>query len=279
MLFVFGLTATTDGQPARTRRPRDRRHHLPQPDACLSRPSRVLERAASSLTGPERVSAVRSGRRCGQLRSLPPSSGCGEAPPATRTWNPCRIRPGPGLALLVTAWLSGFRDPGPALEGESEGFEGAQSVAGGGGEVGPDRAEFFRAGHGAQAAGDLDAELAHPDGLLSRVIAERDAQVAGEPEVVGLAVLHPRGEGVPLLLELALAGGVEGGPGGGGLAVPVLVLVPGFRVGRVLACGPGGICGLVQGQERVDGLLRPRLVQVGAGLGDRDQLPEDVGTA
>ena len=52
-----------------------------------------------------------------------------------------------------------------------------------------------------------------------------------------------------------------------------------FRVDGGLACGAGGFGGLVQGQERVDGLLRPRLVQVRAGLGDRDEFPQHVGTA
>jgi hypothetical protein len=89
------------------------------------------------------------------------------------------------------------------------------TVAGGGGEVGADRPEFIGAGHGAHATGDLDPEFAHPDGLLSCVVGERDAQVAGEPQTVGLAAAQPRGQGVPFLLEPAAAAGVEGNPGGG----------------------------------------------------------------
>lgn len=40
-----------------------------------------------------------------------------------------------------------------------------------------------------------------------------------------------------------------------------------------------GLGGLVQGGQRVGGLLRPGPVEVRAGLGDRDELPQDVGTA
>jgi hypothetical protein len=77
-------------------------------------------------------------------------------------------------------------------------------------------------------------------------------------------------KGVAFLLELAAAAGVEHDPGGGCLAVPVLVLRAGFGVDGVLACGAGG---LVQGEQRFDGLLRLGLVEVRAGLGDRDELP------
>lgn len=38
--------------------------------------------------------------------------------------------------------MSGFGDPGKALECGGEGFEGADAVAGGGGEVGPYGAEL-----------------------------------------------------------------------------------------------------------------------------------------
>jgi hypothetical protein len=44
--------------------------------------------------------------------------------------------------------------------------ECADAVPGGGGEVRAERAELFRAGHGAHAAADLDPELAHADRLL-----------------------------------------------------------------------------------------------------------------
>jgi hypothetical protein len=40
--------------------------------------------------------------------------------------------------------------------------------------------------------------------------------------------------------------------------------------------GPGGTGGLLQCQQRVDGLPRPDHVVRGAGLGDRGQLPEQV---
>jgi hypothetical protein len=166
-----------------------------------------------------------------------------------------------------------------ALECGGERVECADAVAGGGGEVGAERAEFLGSGRGAHAAGDLDPEFAHADCLLGGVVSERDAQVAGEPQVVGLAGLHPGGEGVPFLLELALAGGVEGDPGLRGLAVPVLVLGAGFRVDGGPACGAGGVGGLVQGEERVDGLLRPGPVEVRAGLGGRGQLAQHVRSA
>jgi hypothetical protein len=62
------------------------------------------------------------------------------------------------------------RDPGIALGGAGKCVEPAGSVAGGGGEVGADRAECLGSGHGAHAAGDLDPQLAHPDDLFRRVV-------------------------------------------------------------------------------------------------------------
>src|SRR5215469_11080179 len=87
---------------------------------------------------------------------------------------PCSRDPGSGWpAPWCRAGLSGFGDPGAGLEGAGEGVKGADAVAGGGGEAGPDRAELLRAGHGPHAAGDLDPQLAHPDGSLSFVIGPR----------------------------------------------------------------------------------------------------------
>jgi hypothetical protein len=65
---------------------------------------------------------------------------------------------------------------------------------------------------------NLDPQLAHPDDLLGLVIAERNPQVAREPQVVRLPVTHPGGQGVPLALELSLPGGVKDDPGGCGVA-------------------------------------------------------------
>ena len=79
-------------------------------------------------------------------------------------------------------------------------------------------------GHRAHAAGDLDAELAHPDVLLGSVIVERDLQVMGKPEIVTGAVAHPGRQGVPFLLQLAAAGGVQDDPGIGCLAEPAALL-------------------------------------------------------
>jgi hypothetical protein len=50
--------------------------------------------------------------------------------------------------------------------------------------------------------GDLDPQLAHPDDLFRRVVRERDAQVAGKPQVIRLAGLHPGSEGVPFSWSL-----------------------------------------------------------------------------
>jgi hypothetical protein len=51
-------------------------------------------------------------------------------------------------------------DPEVAFGGGGEGVEGADAVAGGGGQVGAYGAEGPGTGHGAHAAGDLDADLA-----------------------------------------------------------------------------------------------------------------------
>jgi hypothetical protein len=62
--------------------------------------------------------------------------------------------------------------------------EPADAVAGGGGQVGADGAEGLGAMHGAHAAGDLDAQLAHPDDLFCFIVVGRNPQVMGEPEIV-----------------------------------------------------------------------------------------------
>ena len=64
-----------------------------------------------------------------------------------------------------------------------------------------------------------------------------------------------------------------------GVAEPAAVLFQGFRVDGIVPGGAGGVRGLLQFQQRVDGLPRPDHVARGAGLGDRGQLPEQVGTA
>jgi alkanesulfonate monooxygenase SsuD/methylene tetrahydromethanopterin reductase-like flavin-dependent oxidoreductase (luciferase family) len=69
------------------------------------------------------------------------------------------------------------------------------------------------------------------------------------------AGLHPGGEGVPFLLQLALAGGVEGDPGGGRLTEPVLVFCPGLRGDGGFAGVAGGFRGLVQREQRVGPLV------------------------
>jgi hypothetical protein len=111
---------------------------------------------------------------------------------------------------------------------------------------------------------------------LRGVVRERDAQVTGEPQVVVPAVLHPGGEGVPFLLELPVPGGVDRDPGLRGLAVPVLVLLAGLGTEGAVPCLAGGFRGLAEGQERVDGLLRPCPVEACTGVGDGGELPEQV---
>ena len=59
------------------------------------------------------------------------------------------------------------------------------------------------------AAGDLDAQLAHPDDPFSFAVIERYLQVTGEPEIVLAPVEHPGREGAAFLLQLAAAGGVQ----------------------------------------------------------------------
>jgi len=76
-------------------------------------------------------------------------------------------------------------------------------------------------------------------------------------------------------LRLAL----RGDPGGGSLAEPVLVLCPDLLVNGGGPGLAGGFGGVLQCEQRVDGLLRPCLVQAGARRGDRDQLPEQVRVA
>lgn len=59
------------------------------------------------------------------------------------------------------------------------------------------------------------------------------------------------------LLELPVLGGVQRDAGLGALAVPVLVPGEDLRPDGGLSCLAGGLGDLVQGQQRVDGLLRP----------------------
>src|SRR5512142_418531 len=101
----------------------------------------------------------------------------------------------------VTASLRDF-----AVSLLGEGVEPADAVAGSGGQVGADGAEGLGAGHGAHAAGDLDAQLAHPDDLFCFIVIRRNPQVMGEPEIVIGAVAHPGGQSVPFSLQLAAAG-------------------------------------------------------------------------
>ena len=152
-------------------------------------------------------------------------------------------------------------------------------MAGGGGEVGADSAEGLGAFHGAHAAGDLDAELAHPDDALGLVVIEGNPQVRGEPEVVRLAGGHPGGQGVPLPLQGGAAAGVQRDPGGGGLAEPAGVLLQGLRADRGGPVRAGRVRGLLQREQRVDGLPCPGDVGVRAGLGDRGQLAQHVRAA
>ena len=77
----------------------------------------------------------------------------------------------------------------------------------------------------------------------------------GEPEVVIGAVAHPGREGVPFLLQLAAAGGVQDDPGIGGLAEPPALLFQDLRVDGAAPGVAGGVRGFLQFQQGVDGLL------------------------
>src|SRR5271170_4470627 len=84
--------------------------------------------------------------------------------------------------------LCGGGDPGRSGCGFGEGFEGTDAVLGCGGQVRTDGAEVLRAGDGAHAAGDLDAQFAHADLALGGVVVEGHAGIAGEPQVVVFAL-------------------------------------------------------------------------------------------
>jgi hypothetical protein len=65
-------------------------------------------------------------------------------------------------------------------------------------------------------------------------------------------------------------------PGISRLAEPPGLLVQDLRVGGAASGFAGGACRFLQGQQGVDGLLRPDHVVVGAGLSHRDEFPEQV---
>ncbi len=94
-------------------------------------------------------------------------------------------------------------------------------------------------------------------------------QVCREPQVVRLALLHPGGQGVPFLLQPGAACGVERDAGLSGFLEPVAVLGEDLGVDAVVAGSAGLTCGFLEGEEGIDGLPGPGVVQVGAGLGDR----------
>jgi len=81
-----------------------------------------------------------------------------------------------------------WRHPWSALGELDQGVEEREAVLGGGGQVAADGAELPGAGHGAQAAGDFLPELDHADVALAAVVIRWRAEIAGEPQVVVLAV-------------------------------------------------------------------------------------------
>ena len=107
---------------------------------------------------------------------------------------------------------SGGGDPGGAVSGVDEDVEHVLTLSHSGGGVGADRGEFFGAAQGRHAAGDLDPQFRHPDGLLSGVVIDTDGGVVGEPLVVLPPVDHPGEQGVVLGCQL------RGPPRGGVLA-------------------------------------------------------------
>ncbi len=79
-----------------------------------------------------------------------------------------------------------------------------------------------------------------------------------------------------LLLQAAFPPGVQGNPGRGGVRVPLGLPVQPFLVNGVVACGAGGVRGVLEREEDVNRLPGPGLVQGGAGLGDGGPLAQQV---
>ncbi len=71
-----------------------------------------------------------------------------------------------------------------------------------------------------------------------------------------------------LVLQATFPPGVQGDPGRGGVRVPPGRPVQRFLVNGVVARAAGGVRGVLQREEGVNGLPGPGLVQGGAGLGD-----------
>jgi hypothetical protein len=84
---------------------------------------------------------------------------------------------------------------------------------------------------------------------------------------------------VALLLQAAFPPDVQGDPGRGGVRVPLGLPVQRFLVNDVVACGAGGVRGVLEHEEGVNGLPGPGLVQGGADLGDGGQLAQQVRAA
>ena len=77
-----------------------------------------------------------------------------------RNWiGPCYC---PGWRRFGAGLFIRFRGSMGAFGGACEGVEPSDAVAGGGGQVGADRAEDLGSVDGAHAAGDLDAQRAAP---------------------------------------------------------------------------------------------------------------------
>jgi len=110
----------------------------------------------------------------------------------------------PGLVILAVRWVAdygpgvlsgGLGDPEVAFGCGGEGVEGADAVAGGGGQVGAYGAEGPGTGHGAHAAGDLDADLA--DTRLRQgtwlAIGKHHECITAQPKAgVRMSTLHQR---------------------------------------------------------------------------------------
>ena len=82
----------------------------------------------------------------------------------------------------------------------------------------------------------------------------------------GGGVPHPVREGAPFLLERAAAGGVEHDPGLCGVGEVPLLLGEQRRVDPGAPVVAGGSGGILELEQRVDGLLRPDDVEFAAGL-------------
>src|SRR5262249_23136961 len=86
------------------------------------------------------------------------------------------------------------RDGWLATESSGQGGEDGKPLLAEGRDVAADGAEAVDGGQGAEAAGDLLADLHHAEVTLSLVVVERDAAIGHEGEGLGLMGREAEGE-------------------------------------------------------------------------------------